>query len=177
MFEYRYPVDRIIHALKYGQRLPLAAWCARQIGRRLGSRCQMRDSPHALIPMPTSKERLASRGFDHAAEIARLLSGITGLPCADRWCRRVSRGPAQAALRWRDRAANVAGVFRCRSIDPPRPVAIVDDVMTSGASAAELARTLRAAGATRVEVWLVARTLPPTDAGGRQAARRPSAEG
>jgi predicted amidophosphoribosyltransferase len=67
----------------------------------------------------------------------------------------------RAALPWSERAKNVRGAFACELDLAGMSVAVIDDVMTTGASLAEFAKTLKAAGATRVENWIVARTLPP----------------
>jgi predicted amidophosphoribosyltransferase len=75
--------------------------------------------------------------------------------------RRDRVAPPQAALPWSERARNVRGAFACELDLRGSAVAVVDDVMTTGASLAEFARTLKRAGATRVENWVVARTLPP----------------
>jgi predicted amidophosphoribosyltransferase len=64
-------------------------------------------------------------------------------------------------LPWDQRQRNVRGAFRCRSLLAGASVAVVDDVMTTGATLDELARTLKRAGAARVVNWVVARTLPP----------------
>jgi predicted amidophosphoribosyltransferase len=65
-------------------------------------------------------------------------------------------------LPWQERATNVRGAFACTIDLTGMNVAVVDDVMTTGATLTEIARTLKAAGAIQVENWVVARTLPPT---------------
>jgi predicted amidophosphoribosyltransferase len=75
-------------------------------------------------------------------------------------CRKVRDTPPQAQLPWKARAANVRGAFVCDADLAGMSVAVVDDVMTTGATLDELARNLKRAGATRVSGWVVARTLP-----------------
>jgi predicted amidophosphoribosyltransferase len=74
---------------------------------------------------------------------------------------RIKDGPPQATLPWKERARNIRGAFACLADLHGKKVAVVDDVMTTGASLNELALTLKQAGASRVENWVVARTLPP----------------
>jgi predicted amidophosphoribosyltransferase len=76
-------------------------------------------------------------------------------------CVREDNAPPQMALPWDARQRNIRGAFRCRRAILGATVAVVDDVMTSGATLNELARTLKRAGATRVVNWVFARTLPP----------------
>ncbi len=157
-FEYRYPLDRIIHALKYEGRLACASWCASALAEAVRHRHPHLAEDFVVVSMPPSPERLRQRGFDHARLIASPLARFLRLPLADGWCRRIGGRPPQAMLHWRERIHNVAGVFRCAPAFRRRSVAIVDDVLTTGATAGELARAVQAAGAAAVEVWVLART-------------------
>jgi predicted amidophosphoribosyltransferase len=74
--------------------------------------------------------------------------------------RKVRHTPPQAALAWKARARNVRGAFVCDADLEGRRVAVVDDVMTTGATLDEIARTLKGAGAAQVVNWVVARTMP-----------------
>jgi predicted amidophosphoribosyltransferase len=87
----------------------------------------------------------------------------TGSALLPRGLSRIRATPPQAALPWVERAKNVRGAFACELDLSGLSVALVDDVMTTGASLAEAARILKASGAARVENWVVARTLPPAD--------------
>ncbi|HEY2864930.1 MAG TPA: ComF family protein [Casimicrobiaceae bacterium] len=158
-FAYAFPVDRLIHAFKYQGRLALAEWSAGAIlaarDRRTG------DAPDRLVALPLSRERQRERGYNQAAEIARVVAARTGIPLLTSGVRRIRTAPPQAVLPWNERERNVRGAFACDLDLAGLRVAIVDDVMTTGASLSELAGTLRAAGAAGVENWIVARTLPP----------------
>jgi len=157
-FAYAFPVDRLIHAFKYQGRLALAEWSAAAV---LAERARLeRSDPDRLIALPLSIERQRERGYNQAAEIARLAAARTGIPLLSAGVRRVRAAPPQAVLPWTARERNVRGAFACDADLAGLRVAIIDDVMTTGASLSELARTLRAAGATRIENWVVARTLP-----------------
>jgi len=156
-WRYEFPVDRLVLALKFGRRLALAelfgaALAERAAGRRVD----------ALVPMPLGCARLAERGFNQALEIARHLARSTGVALAPGLAQRVRDTAPQTGLPHDERAANVRGAFECEAGEAGRTLAVIDDVMTTGASLAELARTLKRAGAVRVENWVVARTWPHT---------------
>ena len=109
--------------------------------------------------MPLHEARLAERGFNQAAEIVRRLAPRLNVPWQADGCRRVRDTPPQAGLDLNARRRNLRGAFDCGLDLAGLRVALVDDVMTSGASLDELARTVRRAGATQVWAWVVARTL------------------
>lgn len=154
---YGYPVDRLLLGLKFGRRMHLARALAQAIAE--GVRSQVRrgllEMPEALVPVPLHPRRLAKRGFNQAEEIARFIGREIGLPVLPGLCRRVRHTRMQSRLSDEDRQGNVADAFVC-SESPLRP-AIVDDVVTTGATADALAAALIAAGAEHVQVWAAAR--------------------
>lgn len=152
---YQHPVSALVQQYKYGHSLYLGRVLAQALRRRLGDAVQV----DALVPMPLSVRRLRERGFNQAHEIAKHLAHDFALPLAWDTCSRVRDTRAQTELPVDARAANVRGAFAVQRAVPAR-VAIVDDVMTSGASVQELSRVLKQASAQRVEVWVVARALP-----------------
>ncbi len=154
VFAYRFPVDALIHAFKYGGRLALAGALGEALARTVA-----RDVD-AIVPMPLAPQRLAERGFNQALEIARVIARRTGIPLTARACRKVVETPPQAALPWKERAKNVRRAFVCDADLNGQRIAVVDDVLTTGATLNELARVLRKAGAAEVVGWVVARTLP-----------------
>jgi len=151
---YRFPADALIRAFKYGGRLALA----QPLGEML-ARSVERDVD-AIVPMPLARGRLAERGFNQALELARVVARRTGIPLIPSACRKVLETPPQAALPWDERARNVRRAFVCDVDFNGRRIAVVDDVLTTGATLNELARVLRKAGAREVSGWVVARTLP-----------------
>jgi ComF family protein len=159
-FVYAFPVDRLLHAFKYHGRLALAEWGAGAILEE-HARHRAAHRPDRLIALPLAPERQRERGYNQAFEIARAVGERLRVPLLSRGVKRVRAAPPQAALPWSERAKNVRGAFACEMELEGMSVAIVDDVMTTGASLAELAKTLRLAGAARVQNWVVARTLPP----------------
>jgi ComF family protein len=161
-FSYAFPIDRLIHSLKYQGRLALAEWCADAIlARRERAAAGISARPHRLIALPLAVERQRQRGYNQALEIARVIGARTGIPLLPRGLLRVRATPPQAALPWSERAKNVRGAFACDLDLSGLTVAVVDDVMTTGASLVEAAKILKASGAASVENWVVARTLPP----------------
>jgi ComF family protein len=159
-FAYAFPVDRLLHSFKYHGRLALAEWGATAI---LAEREHHRATglPDRLIALPLAPERQRERGYNQAFEIARAIGARLRVPLLSKGTNRVRASPPQAALPWSERAGNVRGAFACELDLAGMSVAMVDDVMTTGASLCEFAKTLRRAGAARVQSWVVARTLPP----------------
>jgi len=158
-FSYAFPVDQLIQALKYQQRLAIAP----VLGRALAHAAQARPRPDLLIPMPLHSKRLRQRGFNHATEIAREVAADLNIPLDLSVCERVRDTPPQVALAYEQRRRNVRDAFVCHGDVAGKRVALIDDVMTTGTSLDELAKTLMKAGALTVEAWVVARTLPPAE--------------
>jgi len=153
-FAYAWPLAPLIHQFKYAGRLALAPLLAQALVSRLT------DSVELIIPTPLDPARLRNRGFNQALELARVVSRLTGVPLAAHACRRVREGTPQAALPWRERTKNIRGAFVCDLDLRGKRVAVIDDVLTTGATLNELARNLRQAGAVEIHGWVVARTLP-----------------
>ena len=154
-FRYEFPLDRLIQSFKYGHRLALGAWFGRRIASLAGGL-----AAEVVMPLPLHIERLRARGFNQAVEIARPLARALDLPLDTATCSRTRHTPAQAGLPWRERAKNIRGAFHCSKDMSGQRVLLVDDVMTTGASLDECARTLKLHGAAEVVVLVVARTLP-----------------
>lgn len=156
---YDFPADALVHALKYRGELALAPLLARVLAKKVARG----EAAGVLVPVPLSARRLAQRGYNQAAEIARPLAALLGIALAPQLCERVRDTPAQSGLPWSARARNVRGAFRCRGALDGVVVAVLDDVMTTGATLDEIARACKHAGAARVVNWVVARTAPPAD--------------
>lgn len=154
-FRYAFPVEHIVQGLKYRHRLPLAGWLAEALMGRVAA-----AGVDCIIPLPLSTRRMQERGFNQAQEIARPLARQLDLPLRADACLRVRDTAPQASLPWKERQANIRHAFECRIDLSGKCVAVVDDVMTSGATLNEFARVLKLHGAARVENWVAARTLP-----------------
>ena len=152
-FVYAFPIDALIHALKYGRRLIAGQPLAEALAATVDERADL------IVPMPLSAARLRERGFNQAHEIARQVARATQIDVAIDLCRRVLEKPPQAMLPWKARARNVRGAFVCdRDLQGAR-IAVVDDVVTTGATLNEIARVLKRAGAAHVSGWSVARAV------------------
>jgi ComF family protein len=116
--------------------------------------------PDYIVPMPLHSAKQRERGFNQALEIARRVSKSTGVPLLPDACERVRDTPSQTQLPWKAREKNVRGAFACETSLAGKRIAILDDVLTTGASVNELAKLLRRRGATHVSAWVIARTLP-----------------
>jgi ComF family protein len=161
-FDYAPPWDHLIARFKFHAALDLGAVFADRVAaatRAAGER------PTLLLPVPLGEARLRERGYNQAWELARRVGRALQIRADARLLLRVRETPHQIALPLDRRAANVSGAF---AVEPRRrgelagqTVALIDDVMTTGATAAEAARVLLAAGAAQVQVWVVARTPRP----------------
>ena len=157
---YQYPADRVILALKYRAKLPVAAYLARRLADSLRPGMRHHAAIDVVIPMPLHHARLAMRGYNQSVEIGRRVARELALPFACRTALCLRDTPPQANLPLKQRRANVRGAFSCSPALAGMSIAVVDDVMTSGATLDELAGVLKRAGAVRVENWVVARTWP-----------------
>ncbi|HMA90882.1 MAG TPA: ComF family protein [Burkholderiales bacterium] len=156
--QYRFPADVLVHALKFRGELALAAPLGRLLGARV-ARVGERVDVDCVLPVPLSAARLRARGYNQSLEIGRHAARALSAPLAAHACERGRDTPPQSALRWDERAKNVRGAFRCTIPLQGATVAVVDDVMTTGATLEEIAATLKRAGAARVVNWVVARTF------------------
>ncbi len=154
---YRFPADVLLQSLKFRGELALAPL----LGGLLAARIAGAPRVDRIVPVPLSARGIAARGFNQAMEIARELARASGAQLAPMLCARVRDTAAQLGLPRAERSANVRGAFACRGFVAGLSIAVVDDVMTTGATLDEIARTLKAAGAERVVNWVVARTPPP----------------
>ncbi len=152
-FRYAPPLSGLIHALKYRQRVDLATTLGRLLAHRVTPHLVVR--PDVLIPVPLHRRRLRQRGFNQALELSRPLARALRLPIGFAVRRRDT--PPQADLDAALRGPNVRGAFCPPPHFDARRAAIVDDVMTTGATADALARALKRAGARHVQVWVLAR--------------------
>ena len=155
---YAFPLDRLIQALKYEHRLELALPLGDALADAVRRAPTALEAVEAIVPLPLSRTRQRERGFNQAIEIGRIVARRTNLPLAP-LLSRTAHAPPQASLPWRERRRNVHRAFACNHDLAGRHVAVLDDVMTTGATLDAAAAALIAAGAARVDAWVVARTL------------------
>lgn len=154
LFRYEFPLDKLVQSFKYAHRLALGRYFGRQLA------ALERIEADLIIPLPLHPERLRERGFNQALELARPVSKAWQLPIDAAICSRTRNTAAQAHLPWRQRVKNVRGAFHCGGDLSGKRILLVDDVMTTGASLDECARTLKLHGAAHISVLIVARTPP-----------------
>ena len=118
----------------------------------------MLHRPDLIVPVPLHWSRLMRRGFNQSLELARHVSAALDIPCAYRAVRRTHRTPPQVGLALGQRLPNVGRSFELRQPMQRQSVAVVDDVVTSGATANALAAALKKGGAIHVQVWALLRT-------------------
>jgi ComF family protein len=163
VFLYSYPVDAMVQRYKYGETLSLSHTFGQLISENICS-LNISEDIDFIIPMPMHPTRLKQRGFNQALEIAKIVDKALNKHTKEKLnyksVTRQTLTPPQASLPLKDRVKNIKGAFKVDGDLSGKRIAIVDDVMTSGASLNELAKTLKQAGATHVECWVIARTLP-----------------
>lgn len=158
--DYGYPWDGLLGALKFRDGLDLVPALAGLLADRIvpisGATVDV------VLPVPLADARLRERGYNQAALLAEALAQTLNLRFEPRWLRRLIDTPHQLALPRDRRTANVRGAFAVEPVAAAAlaglRLALVDDVMTTGATLGEAARALLAAGAAEVQTWVVART-------------------
>ena len=159
VFLYAYPIDAMMQRYKYGSLLNLGD----AFGELLAEKIHI-ENIDLIIPMPMHRQRLKERGFNQALEIAKVLTKNAKEKLDYKSVERQTLTPPQASLPLKERVKNIKGAFKVNAdkldIIQGKRIAIVDDVMTTGASLNELTKTLKKAGAAHVECWVITRTLP-----------------
>ena len=151
---YEFPVDRLLPRFKFHH--DLAA--GRLLAQLMGDAFDGLPRPQALVPVPLHRARLRQRGYDQALELARPLSRHWQLPLLANGLRRCRHTAPQSRLDAAQRRRNLRDAFNTRpGMAWPAHVALVDDVMTTGATLHAAAKALRRAGVARVDAWVCAR--------------------
>ena len=163
--DYGFPWADLVTRFKFHDGLDLADALAQRIVEAHAADRHAMPRPELLLPVPLSAERARERGYNQAWELARRIARRLRCPAEAQWLLRVKDTPHQLALPIERRAGNVRGAFAIapehRDTLRGRAVTVIDDVMTTGATAAEIARALLQAGAAQVHVWMLARTPRP----------------
>lgn len=149
---YGWPLDRLLTRFKFSHRLSHG----RLLAQLLADHIPRDDLPTAIVPVPLHPARLRQRGFNQAHELAATLGRHFKVPVLPNACVRQRETDNQSELSAIQRHHNLKNAFAVR-VKPPTHLAIADDVMTTGSTVAELAKTLKRAGAEKISVWCVAR--------------------
>ena len=155
-FVYAHPFDLLVTKLKFGRSLAAGRVLA---GLWLAASNELPALPQMLVPVPLHPDRLRERGYNQALELARPLARVLRVPLKANLLERTRATPAQTNLDAKTRRRNLRGAFAINAADlpPTAHVALIDDVMTTGATLRECARVLKRAGVARVDVWALAR--------------------
>lgn len=164
-FRYEFPITELLPRLKFHQDLAAGREVAMAMQAQI-SHCldSTEPRPQALIPVPLHPTRLRQRGYNQALELARPLAQAFAIALLADGLRRMRATPAQSELGALARRRNPRGAFAVGDTRLPEHVALVDDVMTTGATVFECARVLRRVGVQRVDVWVAARVPTRTKA-------------
>ncbi len=157
--QYCFPADQLVRAFKFHRQLAEG----RVLSHLLCEYVIIKGftQPDALIPVPLHYTRMIKRGFNQAFELGSYISRVLGIPQHSAGLRRRRNTKAQSGLSRQQRRSNLRGAFYWRGHQKPgRHVALIDDVMTTGATVSECARVLKKAGAQRVDVWVPTRAVP-----------------
>lgn len=163
-WRYAFPLDALITRFKHQAKWPLGRLLAALLSRHLQQAFdEGLTRPDSLLPVPLASRRLRQRGFNQAAMLARWLGQNLHLRVEEQLLRRTQDTPAQQQLTAAARRRNLRQAF---ALAPHagvenRHLALIDDVLTTGATAQSLARLLKKAGAARVDVYCLARTPKP----------------
>ncbi len=154
-FDYRFPLDTLLHQLKYNGNLVLADFA----GKSLFEVIPASEKPDMIFAMPLFPARLKERGFNQSVEIARRVEREINAPLIIDGYHKIRDTKNQADLPWKQRQANVRGAFACELDLKGKHIAVIDDVMTTGATLNEFSKVIKKQGATKISAWVVARTL------------------
>lgn len=163
--DYAAPWDALLHGLKYHERLSAAPALAALLAQAVRD-ARIATEGLALLPVPLHPQRLAQRGYNQSLRLARVLASQLRLPMAPNWVLRLDDGAALAQAESREarwRQLKHAFAMAPQADVSGRHIALVDDVMTTGATMSALATLLRRHGAASVQAWVVARTPRPND--------------
>ncbi len=158
-FYYADPIARLISDYKYHAKLNYGRVLGLQLAARITDQYARQALPAMVLPVPLHRSRLRARGFNQSLELGKTVARQLRLPLANHHLVRCRATSSQKDLQLNDRQRNVGGAFAVRAKQPlPHSVALLDDVVTTGATVAELARVLKNSGVAQVHVWCVART-------------------
>ena len=158
LYRYTFPLTRLIHDLKFHARIEIAGFLGCRMAQTVVE--YGLSMPRCLVPVPLHRSRVAERGYNQSLEIARAVGSMLDIPvCYDFCCRSVNT-PPQSTVTTAARGRNLRGAFAIVEHCAPLPghVAVIDDVITTGATVNELARVLCSNGVVRVDAWAATRT-------------------
>jgi ComF family protein len=165
-WRYDFPIDALVTRFKHQGKWPMGRLLAQMLGLTLEHRfAEGLQRPDCLLPVPLARKRLRQRGYNQAQMLARWLGAQLGIATDDRLLQRVLETPAQQGLDAKARQRNLRKAFALAEAAQVagRHFAVIDDVLTTGATVNAVTQLLIKAGARQVDVYCLARTPKPGD--------------
>ncbi|EPJ45855.1 MAG: hypothetical protein OFPII_25030 [Osedax symbiont Rs1] len=153
-FNYNFPIDALIPKIKSEKQRFHLHWLALCLTEKLPACLKM---PEVLIPVPISKKKMLRTGYNQTEQLASELSKLLNIEVDNRLVSKNRDTRAQANLNAKQRKRNLLDAFEVQE-NNYRHIAIIDDVMTTGATVNEIAKHLLITGICKVDVWVLART-------------------
>ncbi|PCJ29675.1 MAG: amidophosphoribosyltransferase [Gammaproteobacteria bacterium] len=157
LYRYSDPIRQLILDFKYHNQLYLAPFFGQLLAQKIASTSQV----ELLIPIPLHPNRLKDRGYNQSHELAKSLSRQLNIPVNPHLLTRVIDTPSQSSMAFKDRKKNMRNAFKLshHSLELPKHIAIIDDVLTTGHTANAAAKVFRKEGVATIEIWTIARTV------------------
>lgn len=161
--DYRFPVDALVQRFKFNRSLACGDVLARELARAVGLAVNAARHPCAIVPVPLHRSRHVSRTFNQSDLLARFVGKQMNIPVNNVLLSRVRKTHAQSGLGAKSRQKNTRGAFHChfQRAKGIRHVALLDDVMTTGATLSACTQELKRAGIEEISIWVAARAPPP----------------
>ncbi len=157
-YRYRYPVDIMIKKIKYQCRFDmLRPLCSELIS---SIRTKRSSPPECIVPVPMHRDKLRARGFNQAIELGKIIGRALNIPLDLRLLRRMRSTQEQHGLNPSERRGNVRGAFSLAQAPVYKSIALIDDVVTTGATVTEIASLLKKGGVEMIAIWSLARATP-----------------
>jgi ComF family protein len=154
-YRFEEPLRRLIHQFKYENGLYLANLLSHLM---LNAWYDNPSQAECLIPVPMHSTRIKHRGYNQAMVLTKILAKKVNLPYKMRICQKILNTPPQASLAKNERQQNLKNAFQIEST-PYQHVVLIDDILTTGNTANEMASALKKAGVEKVDIWCCARTI------------------
>lgn len=154
-YTFEEPLRSLLHQFKYYNGLYLSSFLTHLM---LNALQKIPEKPQCLIPVPMHSQRIKQRGFNQAAILAKMLAKTLKLPVDLTSCTKQINTTPQASMDGEQRQKNLRKAFHSTPLVYEH-VTLVDDLLTTGSTANELALTLKKTGVKRVDIWCCARTI------------------
>lgn len=155
-FSYNNPIDNQLRKFKYSQRPELAGQLAQLLRHEIDN--HQLDYPELLLPVPIHISKLRERGFNQSLSLAKHLSALMNIPYSNNVVIKHRNTEPQVGQTQHFRHKNVSGSFKYHHKTKAKHIAIIDDVVTTGSTAAEIAKILKRNGVDYIQVWAIAQT-------------------